>query len=307
MSKYQMHTTMNVSESTRLDPNALQAKSLTFGTSVEALVDVNLARLSKLCITFEDKTQIDCVTALQQTPRAGKAVRLKRSKLDLPVRSVYDHVQSLGHNADLFLSLTSQKLSKKDLAGCIAFHDLHEILLGDIPRFTDYSLSGMVSLSAEEKHNLELAADTELSNNLPAEFKHTFDDTAYTLYGGNSPVSRFFQMLDKSDPIIAIWRYLPTLRGTTEARSFIIAMDDFFINPKVRTFCVDPKINKLVKQLQNPRNAEIYSQDKSFLKVIAQHTEIDLAVLVSLIEERDMNYAIHTRKIKKVQSFQVTD
>lgn len=68
-------------------------------------------------------------------------------------------------------------------------------------------------------------------------------------------------MLDKTDPIIAIWRYMAVFRHKIDPGRFLAAMEDFFENPTPQRSCFHPEILELIVFLQDRRNAAIYMED----------------------------------------------
>jgi hypothetical protein len=89
-----------------------------------------------------------------------------------------------------------------------------------------------------------------------------------TLSDEASPVGRFFCVLDKIDPIIAIWRYLHQFRGKLDpdATEFLKRMKDFFDNPRVKEVAKDYEedsfLQDLVLTLQDRQLARRYYCDE---------------------------------------------
>jgi hypothetical protein len=91
-------------------------------------------------IRIRDLCEIDIIQHLEDMPRTGKLIRFRRHGFDLPVRSIFDHLLSVAHTADHLLATIDHGISdnrRPDLAAAIAYHDLGEVLLGDVPSHTD--------------------------------------------------------------------------------------------------------------------------------------------------------------------------
>jgi hypothetical protein len=65
-----------------------------------------------------------------------------------------------------------------------------------------------------------------------------------------------FNFIDRVDPIINIWIYINLFRSEIDIDKFLVAMDDFFLNPKVVGFSLDDETEFLVRFLQNKEFAK---------------------------------------------------
>ncbi len=84
---------------------------------------------------------IKIIDTLKKIPRSGKLLRLGHFMHKVKVRTVYDHMLSLAHLADCILPYINHDINVQeyeDVARCIAFHELNEVVLGgysDIYKF----------------------------------------------------------------------------------------------------------------------------------------------------------------------------
>jgi hypothetical protein len=104
------------------------------------------------------------------------------------------------------------------------------------------------------------------------------------------PLTIFFKLLDKIDPIVAVWRYLHEYRNRLGRgpEEFLRRMKDFFDNPDVASYVNANKFcertQELVATLQNARLAAQY-----YLRPMALTERLPLfslppSVLVAIIE-----------------------
>lgn len=188
---------------------------------------------------------------LKQLPRTGKAVRLRRLNLpQLKARSVYDHILSLAQSAALFLPCYPQKLNPEILSAQIVYHDVNEVLLGDIPNYTDIKEQPVPNCWTQLKKT-EKAKRERIANSFLALFANKAQQKslrALKLYGAEKD---FCDLLDKIDPIIAVWRYLFVYRDQllANAEQFIDAMRDFFENPLLKEYAKNCPIKILKRML----------------------------------------------------------
>ena len=96
-------------------------------------------------------------------------------------------------------------------------------------------------------------------------------------------------MVNQTDPIIAIWRYLHEYRGRLDVGLFLRAVNDFFINPSVADVCINPRIRAWSRSSQDPGRIDYY-HDGDKLDEIAESTQIRRAWLEALIEPVAMHY-----------------
>lgn len=225
-----------------------------------------------------DGNKIPVIETLKKLPRTGKSVRLKKFGIGLPFRSVYDHILSLPQQAEFFLKLTNAPIDPHRLAAMLIFHDLAEAIIGDIPCYIPQELAQETYLTPEEKEAAERRVNNLLHDALPQELKDLFSYYVLQEQHKVSPVYRFFYMIDKTDSIIAIWRYLSLFREKIEIDPFLSAMSDFFVYPETQRACVDKQVLGLVRTLQNRENAKQY-----FLNNFSHET------VEHLVENRQMH------------------
>lgn len=222
------------------------------------------------------------INSLKALPRSGKLLRLEGMSPRLPIRSVYDHLLSIAHSADCLLPLLDPEIyegSRIDLARVIAYHDLCEVILGDIPQYTRLNRAkrNRARVSAEIRLSQMKAGDPErITNRFIAMFLQ--DSERYSLQrmveimAGDSALKRAFYVLDKIDPIIAVWRYIHSFRLDQSFKSdeFLTRMRHFFENPRVRLAVremgSDARMLQLVAHLQDPSKARQYYEDSSLLQ-----------------------------------------
>ena len=217
-------------------------------------IQIQVARLlSRIAAVSTPRSPgVDLVAKLALTPRSGKSLRIARAGLALPTRSVLDHILSLAVFADVLAGMGIAPPNRRALAYCIVFHDLAEALTGDTPEFT--------TLPEPLQKNARLAesrAHRTLARILPGDLSPAYNRTL-ALLRAPSRTRSYFEMIDKADPILAVWRYLDSVRSCLDAELFLEAMHDFFANPRPQQLCVCPEVVELLRYLQNPHNAAAY-------------------------------------------------
>jgi 5'-deoxynucleotidase YfbR-like HD superfamily hydrolase len=237
--------------------NYIYIKSLAL---IDAIKDID--------IYLDDDKTLNLVKDLKQTSRSGKLVRIKKYNLKLPCQSIYSHLLSMAHNADILAVCTDYKFEKKSMdftAKAIVYHDLAESIIGDIPMFTNKKLSGSHFKSIKQKEKEEKLANSIIANSLPVATKKDFIKTIEFLENDNNRDKDFFIFIDKSEPIIAIWKYIYYFKKQISIDIFLKAMNDFFIGKNVLPYCFNEKTKKLVTFLQNKKNARSYYTDGSIV------------------------------------------
>ncbi len=153
------------------------------------------------------------VRSLKTLPRSGKLLRLEGMSPSVPIRSIYDHVLSVAHSADCLLPSMDVGIfgsERQELARVIAYHDICEVILGDIPQYT--------KLTRSKRARARVTAEIRLSqlpHGEPERITNAFiamflqDSERYSLLrimeilADDSSVHKFSYALDKLDPIIA--------------------------------------------------------------------------------------------------------
>lgn len=255
-------------------------------------VSVNdlLKRLSNIEVKISSNKSLNLLEDLKQTPRSGKSVRIDQHKLQLPKRSIFDHVISLGYQADIYLKIVGLDLNLEQIAKCIVFHDLAESIVGDIPDFTGERLAGELYKSSEIKSSQEDIANRLILKNLRGKLRVDFSSTVNLLRDSSSETVKFFNMVDKTDPIIAIWRYIYLFKEELDIDRFIEAMGDFFAKPDVVDYCTNEEISRLIESLQSKENAKEYFKVGSDILDSFGTDHISGTTVVSFIEGREMHF-----------------
>lgn len=253
-------------------------------------VEKRLQELESVTVLIGGK-KIRLVEALRNLPRSGKAYRIDYFHLDLPKRSLYDHILSLGFQADVVLTAAEQASFGQDLIDAITFHDLCEVFVGDDPDYTPATFGRKSFSSLEDKLKAESAANGKLSQQLPKIVQGPWKHVIGQLDDRGSMFFKLFHMIDKTDPIIAIWRYLRYFQGRLKIGKFLEAMDDFFTNPAVRAVCIDQRFLKIIKTLQDSDAAKRYYETGSFTDFADAEMH---SILPKLIEDRTMHFVDET-------------
>lgn len=172
----------------------------------------------------------------------------------------------MAHTADCLLPYISHGLEKSEfieLARCIAFHELNEVVLGDIPTYT--------SLTPVKRNESRNYAEERLRSVDPMRRKHIANEFVWLFLNEKHRISLLkvnenlsinklksnlyiiFKTFDKIDPIITCWRYLYHYRGLLgdNPRFFNHRLKDFYENPDVKAFLVSNKVDHLVLDLVN--------------------------------------------------------
>ena len=250
---------------------------------------------------FPSKRKLKIIESLSKIPRSGKYLRLRKFKPALEIRSIYDHMHSVAHVADQILPCIDHGLKDHEFAEfarIVAFHELNEIILGDIPTYTE--------LSNRKRRTYRLYAENRLRTVSPSERERISNDLIWLFLSGKqrksmekvnshmktkSKVFILFKCFDRIDPIIATWRYLHVYRGKLGkcAGTFLREMKDFFENPDVRSFIkdnkVDTKLYKLATSLQTRKNAVGYYKNSDYLKRLSSSIGIPADNIKKAIEE----------------------
>ncbi|PCI52519.1 MAG: hypothetical protein COB36_14885 [Alphaproteobacteria bacterium] len=242
-----------------------------------------IEELKSETISFPAYKKLKIVESLSKIPRSGKFVRLKNFKPSLEIRNVYDHIHSVAHIADTILPCIEHGLKNyefAELARVVAFHELNEVILGDIPTYTELSNRKRNSsrIFAEDRlrtvtpYKRERIANDLIWMFLSEKHRKSMGKVTSHLRDKNSKVRLIFKCFDKIDPIIATWRYLHVYRTKLgeDAAKFVHVMKDFFENPDVLSFLsenkLDTKLYDLVAALQTRNNALEYYKDPDYLE-----------------------------------------
>lgn len=224
---------------------------------------------------------IPIVGMLKKIRRSGKLIRLDSyNKPTIKIRSIYDHTMSVAYLADCLLPLVNSGVMVEkytELAKIIAFHEFNETILGDIPSYTNLREKYRDSSANPAEQSLRSVAP-EIREKIANDFIWLFlsekqrlslESVLDILSQTQSNLTLFFKMLDKIDPIIAIWRYLNYYRGKIEdVKEFLSRLKDFFEYPVVRNFISSThfgdQLSDLIAVLQNRNLAIKYYYDQDF-------------------------------------------
>jgi 5'-deoxynucleotidase YfbR-like HD superfamily hydrolase len=249
LSEYEVKLKMLVQTLNKLDQSPDEDRSSNGRCSVFAYTTELLDELEDELIALPFKPKLPIVAQLRMIPRSGKKVRLKNLGMQLQPRTVYDHLLSMAHIADCLLPEVNHGVPDRELpelARCIAFHELNEIVLGDIPSYTTLTNKSRQStrnyaerrLSTVDLPRRERIANEFIWLFLGEKQRESMEAVMVALADEKSHLFIAFKMLDQIDPILAIWRYLHHYRGALgpDPGRFNIEMKDFYENPAVKTF-----------------------------------------------------------------------
>lgn len=126
---------------------------MTIQTRVRELVSA----LQDLNISDNGKTY-NALQFFKETPVSGISLRIDKDQLQLPYQMLIGHLDSMGYNADIFYDLLHVDLDKEHLAAMISYHELSEILIGDVPSYTPREIAGTMYRSYADKKLAESKA-----------------------------------------------------------------------------------------------------------------------------------------------------
>ena len=267
-----------------------------------------LCALEDCSIPFPTQGKLKIIPALKTIPRSGKLLRLDIFSDDIEIRSIYDHLLSVAHTADCLLQENDYGIvgrHRVELARFIAFHDVCEVLLGDVPQYTHLNhytrnkakVEAQIRLARLHNGEPEKIANQFIAMYLPESTRESFLNL-HELMKTDNPVRRFATVLDKIDPIIATWRYIHILRNEQwfDTKVFVEEMIHFFDNPQVKKtvsrVIKNSDLVELVAHLQTPVNARIYGKKNTMN--IPRLFPFSEEFLKQIIEGRGFEYAPKT-------------
>lgn len=241
------------------------------------------------------------IEKLKEIPRTGKAFRLKSMQFEsIKPRSIYDHIISMAYLADSFLGMDKKPLIEAcdypNLGRLIAYHEVNESLIGDIPAYTD-----ITGNSPKDKNNSRIKAiNPDKREKIANEFlwmyandqqRSSIKEINRNLSNQNTALMKYFRMLDRIDPIVAIWKYVHEYREILQANpgEFINGMNDFFVYPKTTAYqnaphSIDfPYLQTILPILMNPQAVLKYCNGTPIYDLFKQKKKAQ--VLKNLIEE----------------------
>jgi len=241
--------------------------------------------LSSATLKVANDEHLNIIGELKKTPRSGKFVRIEKYELNLPVQSLCDHVLQVAFIADFFVAKFELKLNKQLLSDMVACHDLHELIIGDLPDFTPDS---HVFNKTKDEPMDEKTANDIIFNSLNKILSERFK-TAYETIDKPNSESKILFLSDKIEPIISIWRYVHFFKGQINIDAFNEAMTDFFDNPGVIKYAINDEVGRLINFLQDKKEILKYFHDN---KINYQGDIIKKEDLQKLIETREMGTII---------------
>ncbi len=203
-----------------------------------------LEEIKSLIITLPLIDPFNPVERLKLIPRTGKAIRIEAMDLNgIKARSIYDHIISMAYLGDSFLVLDKNKLIKEcdyaNLGRLIAYHEIGESLIGDIPAYTEIEGNSPKTKNYNRIKNILHDKRARIVNEFLWMYANdqqraSIDELNRNISHQNTPLMKYFKMLDRIDPVITIWRYLYHYRRELQIDpvTFVNGMNDFFVYPK---------------------------------------------------------------------------
>jgi 5'-deoxynucleotidase YfbR-like HD superfamily hydrolase len=217
-------------------------------------------------IEIADMHRVHVIESLKDIKRTGKKIRFEKfNNPDIKVRSIYDHIHSLAKMAEIFLKEDVFICNEHDLACHIVYHDLCEFLISDFPTHTDTH-----EISSTPIQNVK-NVDKEIRERYATKFLWLYGDSyqkeCFEVLDNSDETAQIFEILDKIDPIINIWRYMYNYKEyvSDNAELFIKTLEDFFTYLRIKTIAEEnryPIISEIVAFLRNQENAMIYAKEQ---------------------------------------------
>ncbi|MBL7823679.1 MAG: HD domain-containing protein [Saprospiraceae bacterium] len=247
-------------------------------------------------IVIPRRKSIIVLNQLKEIPRTGKLIRLSKFDEPIRIRTIYDHIISLAITADILLKELINPIKDSDiidLAKCIVYHDLCEVILGDIPAYTNLPTNGNKERLAVERLLRRLDSKTlkQTSNDFLAMFledreKSNLNYTYNIIYGSQDNISKlniskFFNLIDKIDPIISVWRYIDFYRKNSNfaITKFTLLLRDFFENHHVKEIAkeykYDNRIYIFISALMDINLANNYFKEKKVINDIIANANLN--------------------------------
>lgn len=235
--------------------------------------------------------KMNVIDNLKKLERTGKKLRIgKLNCKTIKVRTIYDHIYSIAHSAQLLIDQGLIKCDYSVLAKLIVYHDICEVLITDYPIHTsNYKINSNSIMNAFE---VEKSIREEYALNFMWLFANKEQKEAIELINKDCPEQKILWLIDKIDPIVNVWRYMYIYRDTINSlnKEFVLIMADFFTNPKLDMVIENDEysyIAEIVKYLKNPKKAKRYLE----LGVLDGEDELndtDKQLLSILIEKVDL-------------------
>lgn len=238
-------------------------------------VEQNLQELSSLTLAFPLENRINVLQRLKEIKRSGKVVRLEKLTEKVQARSVYDHILSLGYFAKK-LQKFYPNLDYSCVAKLIAYHDINEVLVGDIPNFTNYKNTSVDYLDDERVKSITKQEREAIANKFISVFanekqRESINFVIRTISNKDNLSAKFFYYIDLLDSIVCVWRYLHLYRNDKDLALKILAtFNDYFIYPHTLNVENDQQfkfVGEAVRTLCCVENAKDYILGKSYLEI----------------------------------------
>jgi len=253
----------------------------TLGYTKELLASLN-------GVEFEiDSKKVKILDDLKSMPRSGKFLRINEYNLPIPVQSIYDHLLQLAVSYDVLAEeLDLLIIGKKQMAELIASHDLTELIIGDIP---DYTNKGKQFKGVDGNIKVQnKVAQAIITNALSSPLKDKYKQALSLISQTETELSKTFFFIDKSEPIIAVWMYIHLFRDKIDINVFLKAMTDFFVNPVEKKYSINDKTKEFINFFQNKENAKKYFDNNLDTDKLSFNFK-------KLIESREMEFVKQAR------------
>jgi len=198
----------------------------------------------------------DLISELDHIPRSGKFYRFRNAGIDLPCRSIYDHMLSLAYNADVLVDILGLDINRTKLANMFVFHDLAEVFVGDVPYFTSEEIVGVPIKTPEQKEQEEHKANKFILSIFTGKLREDF--VWYIAEFENTEMTEFmriFRFFDRTDSILNVWRYIDRFRNSIDIEQFLTVLKDYFTNPHTHLFSLDNDTSNFILFIKNPDRA----------------------------------------------------
>jgi len=148
--------------------------------------------------TFTKEKVLEEVKKLQFFYGLKREIRFGETRTDTTnPESVAEHIYGMHVLFDYFLPLEDPegKLDKERMRKMITFHDIDEVITGDIVGY----------LKTEEDKQAEREATITILKGAPESMRQTLTDTLDEYEERESAESRFVKAIDKMDPVIHVF------------------------------------------------------------------------------------------------------
>jgi 5'-deoxynucleotidase YfbR-like HD superfamily hydrolase len=279
-----------------------------------------LRDLERVAIPIPHYQNIFLIQGLKRIPRSGKQIRLHTYSPIVPIRSIYDHILSVAHSADCLIPQLEPDFNNSEfqtLSRCIVYHDLCEVLLGDIPSFTNLSrvTRNRVYLKAGDllkripPDERDRIANSFIKMFLEEQELASINEYESVMKNSESKLRKLFLFLDKIDPLIAIWRYLYQYKNQLgDGESFTSRLKDFFSYERPKQvayeYTNDRRVLEMIDNLGDRSKALDYYNGSSLSEIFSTLFDFHSDMLIHLIEGRKIIFTEkpQSRKVKTIEN-----